>query len=219
MVWKFLFVAAIMFLAPVSQASNDARVISWDDLAPAGTPLKDPFEKFGDDVLDDLEVVFRGRADLRVELLDVGSAEHQDLLEAEKRLRAKGVDVDDLFARLERIEAEIERRNQEVVPDLEGSLVRLPGYALPLRHVETGVKEFLLVPYVGACIHSPPPPANQMVFVRLDENYVVKNLYEPIWVTGQIHIEQISRSLSYVDGESNVESGYTMKGVRIEPYK
>lgn len=219
MLRKLLFVVAFLFLVPGSHASNDPRVISWDDLIPASAPLKDPFEKFDDDVFDDLEVVYQGRADLRVELIDPGSAEHQDLLEAEKRLRVKGVDVDDLFARLEVIEAKIERRNQEVVPGLEGLLVRLPGYALPLKHVETGVKEFLLVPYVGACIHSPPPPANQMVFVRLDENYVIKNLYEPVWITGRLHIEKISRSMSYVDGASNVASGYSMKDVRIEPYK
>ena len=219
MLRKILFVVAVLVFAPALQASNDARVISWDDLVPASAPLKDPFEGYSDNILDLLEIVFRGRADLRVDLMEIDSPEHKELLATEKELRDLEVDVDGLFAELERIEAEIERRNQEVVSDLEGALVRMPGYALPLKHVDTGVTEFLLVPYVGACIHSPPPPANQMVFARLDEKYVVKNLYEPVWITGHLRIEQASRSLSYVDGQANVASGYAMQVVHIEPYK
>jgi hypothetical protein len=219
MLRRLLFVVALLVFAPALQASNEARVITWDDLVPASEPLTDPFEGFSDNILDLLETVFRGRADLRVDLMDIGSPEHKELLATEKELQDLDVDVDGLFARLEKIEAEIERRNQEVVTDLDGSLVRMPGYALPLKHVDTGVTEFLLVPYVGACIHSPPPPANQMVFVQLDEKYVVENLYEPVWITGHLRIEQASRSLSYVDGQANVASGYAMQVVHIEPYK
>lgn len=219
MIREILFVFVFAVLASSLHASNDARVISWDDLVPESGALEDPFENLSQDVLDDLEVVFRGRADLRVELMEIGSDEHKELLETEKKLGRKGVDVDALFERLERIEAELKRRDQEVVAGLEGAFVRMPGYALPLKHVETGVKEFLLVPYVGACIHSPPPPPNQMVFVQLDESYVVENLYEPVWITGHLRVEQVSRSLSFVDGAANVSSGYTMQGVAVEPYK
>lgn len=219
MLRKILFVAAFLIVAPALQASNEARVITWDDLVPESAPLKDPFEGYSDNILDLLEIVFRGRADLRVDLMEIASLEHKELLATEKELRDLDVDVDGLFAELERIEAEIKRRDQEVVHELEGSLVRMPGYALPLQHVDTGVTEFLLVPYVGACIHSPPPPANQMVFASLDEKYVVKNLYEPVWITGHLRIEQASRSLSYVDGQANVASGYAMRVVHIEPYK
>ncbi|MEO8924216.1 MAG: DUF3299 domain-containing protein [Caldimonas sp.] len=47
------------------------------------------------------------------------------------------------------------------VDDMNGVLVKLPGYVVPLEEVRGGLKEFLLVPYFGACIHTPPPPANQ----------------------------------------------------------
>ena len=84
---------------------------------------------------------------------------------------------------------------------------------------EGGVSEFLLVPYVGACIHSPPPPPNQMVFVTLREEYDVKSLYDPVWITGQIRVERASRSLSFVDGTNDVATGYALSGVSIEPYE
>jgi hypothetical protein len=45
-------------------------------------------------------------------------------------------------------------------PAVEGMKARLPGYVVPLDTQPAGIKEFLLVPYFGACIHSPPPPAN-----------------------------------------------------------
>ena len=48
-----------------------------------------------------------------------------------------------------------------LVSDYDGKRVRIPGYIVPIGFDGVGVKEFLLVPYVGACIHVPPPPPNQ----------------------------------------------------------
>ena len=51
---------------------------------------------------------------------------------------------------------------------LDGATVRLPGFIIPLDARRDGVlDEFLLVPYFGACIHVPPPPPNQLVYVRM----------------------------------------------------
>ena len=52
-----------------------------------------------------------------------------------------------------------------VVDDLDGRYVLLPGYVVPLEFSDSRIIEFLLVPWVGACIHKPPPPANQIVHV------------------------------------------------------
>jgi uncharacterized protein len=38
---------------------------------------------------------------------------------------------------------------------MEGAAVRIPGDLVPLEDIKAGMKEFLLVPYFGACIHSP----------------------------------------------------------------
>ena len=53
-----------------------------------------------------------------------------------------------------------------VVPELDGKRVRIGGYVVPLDFEATNVKEFLLVPFVGACIHVPPPPPNQIIYVK-----------------------------------------------------
>ena len=55
--------------------------------------------------------------------------------------------------------------NASVLKTLDGQTVKIPGYVVPLEAIQDAMREFLLVPYFGACIHSPPPPANQIVHV------------------------------------------------------
>ena len=108
-----------------------------------------------------------------------------------------------------------------IVEELNGQQVRIPGYFLPLEVSTTNVTEFLLVPYIGACIHVPPPPPNQIIYVKLGQNkgYKSKNLYEPVWVTGIIAAKSMVRDLYLVDGSAGVDIGYSMQANRIEPYK
>ncbi len=71
-----------------------------------------------------------------------------------------------------------------VVQDLDGKRVHIGGYVVPLDFDATNVKEFLLVPFVGACIHAPPPPPNQIVYVKTNQGFDVKEAFDPVWVTG-----------------------------------
>ncbi|MEE3098903.1 MAG: DUF3299 domain-containing protein, partial [Pseudomonadota bacterium] len=98
-----------------------------------------------------------------------------------------------------------------VTQDYDGKLVRLPGYVVPLDYDGTGTKTFLLVPYVGACIHVPPPPPNQIVFVTTETPYEVREMFEPVWVTGMFGASAAQTQLADV--------GYTLSADRIEPYE
>jgi hypothetical protein len=108
-----------------------------------------------------------------------------------------------------------------VVEELNGQTVRIPGYLLPLEVSSEKVTEFLLVPYIGACIHVPPPPQNQIVHVNVLQKGGYKNtkLYEPVWVTGQINIQSMNKELYLVDGSTGIDIGYAMQANRVEPYK
>src|SRR5262249_18505408 len=75
-----------------------------------------------------------------------------------------------------------------VVESLDGKRVRLGGYVVSLDFDATRVKEFLLVPFVGACIHVPPPPANQIVYVKSADGFEVSGMFEPVWVTGTLKV-------------------------------
>lgn len=96
-----------------------------------------------------------------------------------------------------------------VVADLNGKRVKLGGYVVPLDFEATTIKEFLLVPFVGACIHVPPPPANQIVYVRAEQGFDVKATFEPVWVTGTLTVTPAFTGLA--------EAGYTITAEKVEP--
>ena len=86
----------------------------------------------------------------------------------------------------------------EVVHDFNGETVSLPGYLVPLDLSGAGGTEFLLVPYFGACIHVPPPPPNQIVYVTTEEAYALEALFEPVTVTGRFDVVTLSTDLADV---------------------
>ncbi|WP_342077241.1 DUF3299 domain-containing protein [Yoonia sp. SS1-5] len=95
--------------------------------------------------------------------------------------------------------------------DWNGQVVRLPGFIVPIDYSGTGVTAFILVPYVGACVHVPPPPANQLVFVSTPTPYESKGLFEPVNVVGMFGVSSISTQLADI--------GYALSADRIEPYR
>ena len=101
-------------------------------------------------------------------------------------------------------------RSAPVVRELDGQKVRLPGFVVPLDFEGTEISEFLLVPYFGACIHTPPPPSNQIVYVTTVAGYPLQELFEPVWVTGEIRTEAHLNEVG--------DAGYTLQATIIEPY-
>ena len=97
------------------------------------------------------------------------------------------------------------------VPELNGQLVKLPGFVVPLDVTGGKVASFLLVPYFGACIHQPPPPPNQIVYVEFAEPVEIESMYDPVWVTGQLGLDGHSSELA--------RAGYSMQGRLIEKYR
>jgi hypothetical protein len=97
-----------------------------------------------------------------------------------------------------------------IVPAMAGQRVRIAGFVVPLETTRQGVQEFLLVPYFGACIHVPPPPANQVVHVKPDRPVPEKTAQQPVWIAGVI---QAARS-----DTAYGTAGYRMSDARVEPW-
>jgi uncharacterized protein len=98
-----------------------------------------------------------------------------------------------------------------VNPDLHGLMLRIPGFIVPLDLDTAGrVVEFFLVPYYGACIHVPPPPPNQIVYVRASKPFLVKDGTNAYWITGQMRIERKRTDLA--------SASYSMAASKIEAY-
>jgi hypothetical protein len=100
--------------------------------------------------------------------------------------------------------------NAPTIPALDGQAVRLPGYVVPLEETKDGLKEFLLVPYFGACIHTPPPPANQIVHVVSARPVKGFAAMDTVWVNGTL-------KLSRQDAQMGV-SGYRMEAALVARY-
>lgn len=75
--------------------------------------------------------------------------------------------------------------NAPTNPALNGVEVKIPGFIVPLEESKGEVTEFLLVPYFGACIHTPPPPANQILHVRPKQGAKFRAM-DTVWVTGKL---------------------------------
>ena len=97
-----------------------------------------------------------------------------------------------------------------VVKTLAGKKVRLPGYMVSLEGDGKSIREFLLVPYFGACIHVPPPPSNQIVHVFSDRPVPEGLLLMPVWVTGVLELEDIDTALG--------SASYQMRKAAVEAY-
>jgi hypothetical protein len=125
---------------------------------------------------------------------------------------AEDLSDDDPRARelLEKIKASW--KEAPVVHDYDGKTVKLPGFVVPLEMDAKTIREFLLVPYYGACIHTPPPPANQTVYVVTDEDHAYQGeLFDTVWVTGTITVEKLSSGLG--------DAGYRIDATKVEPYQ
>ena len=99
-------------------------------------------------------------------------------------------------------------RSAPVVGELDGQEVELAGFVVPLDFEGMETFEFLLVPFFGACIHVPPPPSNQIVYVRTATGYPLKEMFDAVLVTGvintQAHLNEIG------------DAGYTMQASFVE---
>lgn len=98
------------------------------------------------------------------------------------------------------------------VKALEGRKVRLPGYIVPFDF-DAGdkFKEFLLVPYFGACIHTPPPPPNQIVYVKAEPAAKIADVWAPVWIEGVLSGREHRNQLG--------NAAYTLELTKLELYE
>ncbi|MBM4192384.1 MAG: DUF3299 domain-containing protein [Gammaproteobacteria bacterium] len=95
---------------------------------------------------------------------------------------------------------------------LDGANIKIPGFIVPLDIGKDGlVSEFFLVPYFGACIHVPPPPPNQLIYVRMSKGIALDSVFEAYWITGRMRTTKHTTRLG--------ASAYQLDGSKVEVYK
>jgi hypothetical protein len=214
-----LLMLVSMLLSDSNAAAEDAREVTWDDLVPASADFDDPFEKLYEDQLYNLALIakYREQQQSKAKSPDFTRADYD---EAIAKLKAENVDIEGLLKRREEITEKRRIRGQTANAELNGSKIRLPGYLLPLEFEDKKVTEFLLVPWVGACIHTPPPPPNQIVHVKLAKGFDIGDeVFTAVWVNGLMKTEKNNPELSFVDGKQNVDVSYIMQAESVELYE
>ena len=136
-----------------------------------------------------------------LEWLELMPKEEADTwLEQQGTVTHQGTDAPDAF------------ESFRTVPGLDGEHVRIPGFVVPVEVDENRMMHtFFLVPYFGACIHVPPPPANQIIYGRMEEPIEVVNIWDAFWMEGTLNIEQVENETA--------ASAYTMDVQSLELYE
>ncbi len=94
--------------------------------------------------------------------------------------------------------------------DLDGKQIRIPGFVIPLEGDDEVVTELLLVPYFGACIHVPPPPPNQILYVKFEKGVPIQGLWDVVYIVGKLNVEMVESDLG--------QAGYLIDGFSVEDY-
>lgn len=113
---------------------------------------------------------------------------------------------------LKSLDYDTKTKKNIIKPDLQkilGKEISIKGFMMPLDYEAKEVVEFLFMPYVPACMHVPPPPANQLVLVKMKKGAKIKPSFYPIELTGTLAVE----------ANADLESSYKLEGIKIKELK
>jgi hypothetical protein len=177
------------------------RTIEWVDLIPE----------------DDLEALL-SPPDYLADIVD-GSLEDQLPQPGEASLSPNEGNTEDQIAQQikDAITSASDSRYQQALvstrikEEFKDQSIRIPGFIVPLEFdAEYTVTQFFIVPYFGACIHSPPPPPNQTVFATFAQGVNLDLIYDPFWFSGTL--------TTSITEKETVTSAYSLSVDSIEPY-
>lgn len=209
----------LSFLLLASAVSAETLNLVWPDLQGQVGEFEDPFTKLDSDQLFHLGMVARLRAMQQANPDAFPEEDAAELAQFTRQLEEDGIDIDGLLAKREEITELRRQRANSTRADYEGKTIRMPGYLLPLDITEGKVTEFLLVPWVGACIHTPPPPPNQIVYVKATEPWEVRSQWEPVYVEGTMAVGDVTKGLYFIDGSADIHIGYTLNDTKVTPFE
>ncbi|MDW3221463.1 MAG: DUF3299 domain-containing protein [Paracoccaceae bacterium] len=209
-------IAAVLLLLGPTFADTS---VQWPDLIDqSAQSFDDPFRDLTYDEIEALQTVVITRS--RLENANLADSDRADL-EAKlsgalATLATRDIDADWLIAQrwvvAERREAAATAGN----PAIDGRTVTLAGFAIPAAPDPDGTAVAFLVPERGMCSHMPPPNPNQMLRVRLTDDWQPKTLHEPVRLTGKLSIAPSETAMHIVDGVVPMKASFLMEAERVE---
>lgn len=207
-----LIILSCLLVPPAEAAPEN---VSWDDLSPPDLDLRH------------LDILSQRQ---KRDFLRVFSVQHRKVsgdetlssddirmaADLRRKLVGLGVPVENLLLQTQQAEQMRADEAKRHAKSLAGKEIRLLGYALPLSESGGPVSLFLLVPYVGACIHVPAPPPDQTVRIEMKEEFVPKARFDPVLITGRLSVTPTISELDLVDGSAGIPSDYVLSATKIE---
>ncbi|MEL6374661.1 MAG: DUF3299 domain-containing protein [Pseudomonadota bacterium] len=188
-----------------------AQTIEWRTLLPKLKPLVDPLSAMTEDQRFEFETIAWARTLVGEERdLEHNKQTIEDARAFTEQFARDGINVETLIQNYMQYQLAAKKRQSKLNTSLDGKTIKIPGYLLPLEFSPDGEREFLLVPYVGACIHVPPPPPNQMVSVMLRKKFKVADMFTAVWLTGELKATPVRKRLTLGDGSRFVPVGYRL---------
>ncbi|MBK3516739.1 DUF3299 domain-containing protein [Carboxylicivirga marina] len=206
-----------LFVHLIGLAQNP-KELAWADLIPKPIEYPNPFKEIEPAHLKTLSQIAKAKTLIRDNPAIISKSLIAEVDSIEKSLAKQGVDAEAIFQTVDKIAEQKKQRALSTVNELDGIKVKMPGFLLPLEMVDNKATEFLLVPWVGACIHTPPPPINQIVFIKFMKGHTSDMNFEAVWVEGVMSVQSSVKQLFLVDGTDDISSGYSLTADKIYIY-
>lgn len=199
----------LLMLALIAPLAHAAETLSWDSLRPQNAQRQSlsPSDKALVTEIYVYEVAQQSRK--------LSPMEHDGYIKRIELAEKRGLNV------RQALDEVVSGKGQAnaIIADLEVNDMKLSGFLVPLEMEGLVGTQFILVPTAGACIHTPPPPANQTILVDFPDGYEMQSLYTPVWVEGDIKAGGVSASVALSDGNQNIEIGYVIDASDIATYQ
>ncbi|MEM1001526.1 MAG: DUF3299 domain-containing protein [Bacteroidota bacterium] len=199
----------VTLLITTALSAQDYKLLTWKDLEPE-QDFEDPYEKLELAQLRQLGELayYREIEQIAKDELTPYELKRKDSLA--KWLTEAKVDYEYLFKIRPKVEEMRAKMANNMNKKLDNTNIEISGYLLPLNFNQGKANEFLLVPWVGACIHTPSPPKNQIIYVKTLEWMDAIELYDPVVLSGLLEVEDRVSELFLGDGTADISTGYNV---------
>ena len=205
--------AAALLLAASPASAAEAQQLEWSRLIdPSVQDYDDPYRELAPEQLVSLVTVGRLREKAgKGESIDRGRLSRETA-----SLAADGIDVDALIAQRWIVAERRERAATSGNKEVDGREVVLSGFVIPAPADDDGRATAYLVAERGMCSHMPPPAPNQLVRLKLPDNWQPQAIYQPVRLSGRLTIEPTSRTIPIVDGAVPMRATFSMDVSNVE---
>ena len=215
---KQILLSCVCFLGGMICPAVEAQVsseIRWTDLGFNEYP-QDAFTRLSQQQLADLGYIARVRRLVALDKLEADGPDAKKVVGIEQRLKNDGIDIDYLLSLRSPVRRLREHFGNATASKMNGSLVRLRGFVIPLQMRGDQVTEFFLVPDFDSCKHATLPAPNQTVFVRTSKGIPKLDGASVVLVTGRIDAKRTTRTIRGDDGPVTAIAAYMITPSALE---